>query len=178
MNEASTGSAISAEKTLERSKAATSIAKAAGWTRYIVVVPILGLFVAAVTMTGVAAYDVIHWITLLAEGHVEMSKLVVGFIEVADIFLLAIVLYIMAIGLYELFIDDSLPLPAWLEVHSLEDLKEKLISVVVVVLAIFFLGRVVESQQPIELLYMGIGIAAIIGSLGYFASKVLLHKAE
>ncbi len=61
--------------------------------------------------------------------------------------MLAVVLYIMAVGLYELFIDDNLDLPAWLVIHNLEDLKEKLVGVVIVVLAVFFLGRVIESEK-------------------------------
>jgi uncharacterized membrane protein YqhA len=154
------------------------VATLAGLTRYLVVVPIIGLFVAAIVLTTVAAFDVFQITVEVFTGHLALEKTVVSFIEVADIFLLAIVLYIMALGLYELFIDPNLPLPEWLVVRSLEDLKEKLLGVVVVVLAIFFLGRVIESQDPSELLYLGVGIAAVIGALAYFAKAVLLHKAE
>ncbi len=84
----------------------------------------------------------------------------------------------MSLGLYELFIDSHLPLPEWLIVRSLEDLKEKLLGVVVVVLAIFFLGRVIEAENAIDLLYLGVGIAAVIASLAYFAKSVLLHRSE
>ena len=154
------------------------VAKLAGLTRYLVIAPIIGLFVAAVVLTIVAVVDVVKITIAVATQHLELNKTVVGFIEVADIFLLAVVLYIMALGLYELFIDSDLPLPEWLVVRSLEDLKEKLVGVVVVVLAIFFLGRVIESENPIEVLYLGVGIAAIIASLAYFAKAVLLHKSE
>jgi len=156
---------------------ARAVARLAGWTRFLVSVPILGLFVAAVVLTFVAAVDVYKLSVAALFAHVALSKVVVGFIEVADIFLLAVVFYIMSLGLYELFIDSHLPLPEWLIVRSLEDLKEKLIGVVVVVLAIFFLGRVVESENALEVLYMGVGIAAIIAALAYFAAKVLLHDS-
>jgi uncharacterized membrane protein YqhA len=154
------------------------VARLAGLTRYLVIAPIVGLFVAAVVLTWVAVVDVVKITREVIGGHLELNQTVVGFIEVADIFLLAVVLYIMALGLYELFIDPNLPLPEWLVVRSLEDLKEKLIGVVVVVLAIFFLGRVIESDNPLELLYLGVGIAAVIAALAYFAKSVLLHKAE
>ena len=154
------------------------VAKLAGLTRYLVIAPIVGLFVAAVVLTSVAVVDVVKITTEVVGGHLKLNQTVVGFIEVADIFLLAVVLYIMALGLYELFIDPNLPLPEWLVVRSLEDLKEKLIGIVVVVLAIFFLGRVIESDNPLELLYLGIGVAAVIASLAYFTKSVLLHKAE
>ncbi|MEI7814270.1 MAG: YqhA family protein [Coriobacteriia bacterium] len=155
-----------------------TVAKLASTTRYLVIAPIAGLFVAAVVLTAVAVVDVVKITIEVIGGHLQLNKTVVGFIEVADIFLLAVVLYIMALGLYELFIDSNLPLPEWLVVRSLEDLKEKLIGVVVVVLAIFFLGRVIESNDPQELLYLGVGIAAVIAALAYFAKSVLLHKSE
>ncbi len=154
-------------------------AKVAGVTRFFVLAPIAGLAVAAVVMTAVAVVDVVKLTLEAASGHIAISKLVVGFIEVADIFLLAVVLYIMAVGLYELFIDDDLALPAWLVIHNLEDLKEKLVGVVIVVLAVFFLGRVIESQSAIEVLYLGGGIALVIAALSYFSSRVLEgHKGE
>ncbi len=154
------------------------VARLAGFSRYLVVAPIIGLFVAAVVLTAVAVVDIVKITMEVVTGHLRLEQTVVAFIEVADIFLLAIVLYIMALGLYELFIDSHLPLPEWLIVRSLEDLKEKLLGVVVVVFAIFFLGRVIESDNAIDLLYMGVGIAAVIASLAYFAKSVLLHRSE
>jgi uncharacterized membrane protein YqhA len=173
-NTSPTGDASVTPKTASQRFAA----KVAVTTRYFIIIPITGLAVAALVMTGVAVVDVVKICMSLFGGHVAISKLVVGFIEVADVFLLAVVLYIMAVGLYELFIDDSLPLPGWLVIHDLEDLKEKLVGVVIVVLAVFFLGRVIESENALDLLYMGLGIAAIIASLAYFSSTVLLHKSE
>lgn len=46
---------------------------------------------------------------------------------------------IISLGLYSLFSDDTLPLPRWLEVHSLDDLKGNLVSLVIAVLAVLFL---------------------------------------
>jgi uncharacterized membrane protein YqhA len=153
------------------------VARVAGFTRYFILAPITGLAIAAIVMTGVAVVDVVKLTSEAVSGHVAITKLVVGFIEVADIFLLAVVLYIMAVGLYELFIDDHLPLPSWLVIHNLEDLKEKLVGVVIVVLAVFFLGRVIESKDAIEVLYLGGGIALVIAALSYFSSHVLeSHK--
>ncbi|MBW4605116.1 MAG: YqhA family protein [Calothrix sp. FI2-JRJ7] len=71
------------------------------------------------------------------------KKVVVAFVEVIDLFLLSTVFYITALGLYELFIDDRIKVPEWLEIHTLDDLKGKLISVVVVLLSVLFLGQAV-----------------------------------
>lgn len=148
------------------------LAKVVGWTRYLVLAPVFGLFLSAVVLTGLAVFDLFGITVGVFGGHYELKKSLVAFIELADVFLLAVVLYIMSLGLYELFIDDRLPLPTWLEIHTLEDLKEKLVGVVVVVLAVFFLGNVIESREPINVLMLGVGIAAIIFALTYFIGRI------
>jgi hypothetical protein len=45
-------------------------------------------------------------------------------------------------------------------------------------LAVFFLGSVIESQGALDLLCMGLGIAAVIAASEYFSSAALLHKSE
>ncbi|NTU89068.1 MAG: YqhA family protein, partial [Actinobacteria bacterium] len=106
-------------------------------------------------------------------GEVDLNHLLVEYIEFADIFLLGIVLYILALGVFSLFIDDRIPLPRWLEIHDLDDLKEKLVSVVGVVLGVFFMGRLINGQETIDTLFMGIGIAAVIIALAYFVKSVM-----
>jgi hypothetical protein len=54
--------------------------------------------------------------------------------------LLGTVMLIMALSLYELFFDSDLKLPARLEIHTFEDLKSNLVTVVIVVMAVTFLG--------------------------------------
>jgi len=75
------------------------------------------------------------------------------------------------LGLYELFIDDTIPLPAWLQIHSLDDLKSKLVGVVAVVLAVSFLGAVIKGMEPLSLMYEGVGIAAVVAAMGYFLGR-------
>lgn len=137
-------------------------------SRFVVGVPIVGLFVGAVTLSVMAgvqtALTVMHAIT----GDLSKSEAVLDFIELADVFLLATVLYIMSLGLFELFIDDRMPLPAWLQIHSLDDLKKKLVGVVAVVLAVSFLGRVIQGGDAMSLLESGVGIAAVVAAMGYF----------
>ena len=41
--------------------------------------------------------------------------LAVGLIQSIDVFLMAIVTYITPVGFYALFVDDTLPLPRWLQ---------------------------------------------------------------
>lgn len=110
------------------------------------------------------SYDLI----LEAINGIYSKTLVLGAIEVVDLFLLATVFFIISLGLFELFIDDSLDLPDWLEIKTIEDLKVKLVGVVIVVLAVLFLGQVVTWDGQRELLGYGVAIASVIGSLTWF----------
>ena len=81
-----------------------------------------------------------------------------------------LVFLMIALGLYELFIDPNLDLPDWLTFSSFDDLKNKLIGVVIVVLAVLFLGSVVSWDGSRDMLGIGAGVALVIGALTYFLS--------
>lgn len=142
-----------------------------GYSRFLVGIPVLGLMAGATTLVVMAAISTVGTVAEAIGGHLTKAETVLHFIELADVFLLSTVLYIMALGLYELFIDDNLVLPAWLTIHSIDDLKSRLVSVVVVVLAVSFLGMVIEGAAALELLYRGLAIAAVVAAMGYFLSN-------
>lgn len=153
--------------TVAGSRAAAAIGR---WTRFMVVIPAAGLLLGAATLVVVGAlWSGTTILEAASHGlHADHKELVVNFVEIADMFLLAIVLYIIALGLYELFIGEIPGLPKWLVFKSLDDLKKQLIGVVVVVLAVFFLGRALHGGDPLDLLYMGGGSALVIGALSLF----------
>ena len=144
-----------------------------GWTRFMAVVPVVGLFLAALALTTSTLYLTIvatfHGIT----GGISIQEMLVEFIEYADFFLLAIVLYIMSIGLYLLFIDKNVEIPEWLEIRDLDDLKEKLIAVIAVVMAVYFLGMLLHGATSLDIVLFGIGIGAVIMALAYFVRNVM-----
>ena len=142
-----------------------------GYSRFLVGIPVLGLLVGATTLVVMSAITTVHTVGMAIEGQLTKSEAVLDFIELADVFLLATVLYIMALGLYELFIDDRLTLPHWLEIHTIDDLKSRLVGVIVVVLAVSFLGLVIQGTPSRDLMYQGVGIAAVVAAMGYFLSK-------
>ena len=88
-------------------------------------------------------------------------------------YVLSVVLYIMCIGLYALFIDHDVVMPSWLEIDTLDDLKEKLIGVIGVVMGVYFLGRLIHGTDPFDLLLIGLGTAAVITALAYFVKHVI-----
>jgi uncharacterized membrane protein YqhA len=90
-----------------------------------------------------------------------------------DIFLIATVLLIFALGIYELFIG-KLSLPEWLIIRNLHDLKVKLSSLVIMVMGIIFLKHLVEWQDPQGTFYFGLGMAVVSVALiafNYVGSK-------
>ncbi len=140
-----------------------------GGSRYIILLAVLGTFVSAGVLT---LYGVVAVVAVTVRSFTEIDgrdlnqraveHFALELISLIDIFLLGTVLYIIALGLYELFIDPNLPLPQWLLIEDLDDLKEKLGGVVIVLIAVTFLGNFVESDGEIGILWLGLGGAAII----------------
>jgi uncharacterized membrane protein YqhA len=145
-------------------------------SRYLILIAIIGSFVAATVLILYGGYNtirlVINAISFLGGDPDKIKNVAVNFIGIVDVFLLGTIFYIIALGLYELFIDDQVKVPAWLEIHSLDDLKERLIGVVIIVMGVFFLEKVVTWKEQLDLLQLGISIAAVIAALTYFLSQI------
>lgn len=140
-------------------------------TRYIILIAVFSSLIAAISMLVLAGIEVVQLVISAFSINLDpesIKTLAVKFIGVIDVLLLGTVFYITAIGLYELFIDDQVQLPTWLHINELDDLKNKLIAVVVVILVVVFLESVVSSEIGQNLLYLGIAIAAVIASITFF----------
>lgn len=142
-------------------------------SRFFIAIGVFGAFVAAVSLiiyAGLVVFQV-TWDAFSQDISPEHAKtLAVEFIELIDLFLLGTVLYIVALGLYELFIDDKLPMPRWLLIRDLDDLKDKLLGVIIVLLGVTFLGKVVTWDGNTDIVYFGAAIAAVIAALGGFVA--------
>ncbi len=146
------------------------VVNAVSATRYLVIIPILGLAIAAAVMFVVGGLGLIKFVLenmgQRVAGHGEAVLPIFGLLEYVHQFLIGTVLYITSIGLYQLFIQE-VPVPAWLKTESAEDLETNLVGVTVVVLAIEFLGAVFRGDQTNILAY-GAGIALPIAALALF----------
>ncbi len=146
-----------------------------GYARYIVIIAVLMTLLAATTLILFGATGTVIVIQqIITRGDFSSTtakSLLLSFIEITDIFLLATVLYITALGLYELFIDDRTPVPHWLVIHSLDDLKDKLIGVVIVVIGVGFLGQFTTWNGETNLLISGGGAGVVIIALTYFLTQ-------
>lgn len=144
-------------------------------TRYLILIPILGLAIAAtfffifggIGLIGLIAELLLAAVGLAPESHLPENNLViVEVVEYVHTFLLGTVLYITAMGLYQLFISPMNVL-GWLKIESTEELETNLIGVTVVVLAVNFMGAAFTDRTG-EVLNYGAGIALPIAALGVF----------
>lgn len=140
-------------------------------SRFVVLLAVGGCFVLAMLLLIYSAIGAVELALVALQGQTSGKKLAVAAIEYVDLFLLATVFYIIALGLYELFIDDTIAVPAWLEIHDLDDLKTKLLGVVVTVLGVLFLGQIVTWDGQRDLLGYGVSIAAVIGAVTFYTRK-------
>jgi uncharacterized membrane protein YqhA len=137
-------------------------------SRYSIIIAVFGLMVASLALLGNGIYKIFKITASMFYGAAETKEAMVGFIESADLFLLAIALYLIGLGLYDLFIDPEIEMPEWLNIRDLSDLKKKLLDVVIIILAVVFLGKVVKWEGETEILHLGVGIALVIGALTMF----------
>jgi uncharacterized membrane protein YqhA len=96
------------------------------------------------------------------------------FLVVMDTFLVGATLMVAAFGFYELFVlkrdldEHKYWLPNWLRMHDLEDLKARVVSMLILVAAITFVDIAVESHDERGVLFLGLGIAVVIVALTAF----------
>jgi len=109
----------------------------------------------------------------------DFHEVIVGkIIGAVDLYLIAVVMLIFSFGLYELFISkiesaDNGKGSNILAIHSLDQLKDKIAKVIVMVLVVGFFQRVLRTEYngALEMLYFAISIAALALGL-FFLGKV------
>lgn len=145
-------------------------------SRFITLIAVIGTFVGS---SALIVYEALvigaTLIDVWQAGEIspKAAKLfAVGLIEAVDVFLIAIALYIISLGLFALFVDDKLPLPRWLRIEDLDDLKGHLVSVVIAVLAVLFLREAVAWDGTSDLLAFGAALALVIAALTFYLSRL------
>ena len=146
-------------------------------SRYLIVIAVIGTFLASIAVLVYGGLTVVSVIidVFTHDGFTitGAKHLAVDAIELIDLFLLGTVLYLVALGLYDLFIDDTLPMPHWLEIVNLDDLKETLLRVIVVLLAVTFLGYIVNWDGSPNILDLGIAVGLVLFALGFLLNRGL-----
>lgn len=147
-------------------------------SRYVVVLPSIGALIGALVLIVIGLWEIGAAIYQLVRLDVALKASIVSVLTAVDTLLLATVLLVIGYGLYELFVDESVELPAWLQIRSLDDLKAKLIGVVVAVIAVVFLGELVEGKDPEAVLLFGVGAGALVLALAAFSYATRSRKPD
>lgn len=159
------------------------------WTiwnsRFIVILAVIFGLLGAIVLFVVASIDIWNvtvytFDTIVTGGHPEKfhEDVVAGIIGAVDLYLIAVVMFIFSFGLYELFISDIKSAEGkngskLLAIDSLDQLKDKIAKVIVMVLVVNFFQRVLHTNftTPLEMFYFAASIAALALGL-YFLAKV------
>jgi uncharacterized membrane protein YqhA len=157
-------------------------------SRFIVILAVFFGLLGAVILFIIASMDIWNVAVLSFQvvthtiPHPEHfhEDVVAGIIGAVDLYLIAVVMFIFAFGLYELFISDIDEAKdhadgehQLLAIHNLDQLKDKIAKVIVMVLVVNFFQRVLHTKftTPLEMLYFALAIAALSAGL-YFLGKV------
>ncbi|MDD2782129.1 YqhA family protein [Sulfuricurvum sp.] len=160
-------------------------------SRFIIILAVVFGLLGAVVLFAIASFDIYYTTsyvinTYMTHAHPEgfHETVVGGIIGAVDLYLIGVVMIIFSFGLYELFISDIDPAKdehgkenQLLAVHSLDQLKDKISKVIVMVLVVGFFQKVghTEFSGALELLYLALSITAVAVGL-YFLSKVGHHE--
>ena len=147
-------------------------------TRYAVFVPAIASMIGALLLMVQGSIEmVIAVIDTILNGY-GLKQTIVAVLTAVDAILLATVLLVIGYGLYELFIDADLDVPNWLRVDDLDDLKSKLIGVVVAIIAVVFVGIFVDANRADEIIEYGVGAGALVAALALFAFATKKNKEK
>ena len=138
-------------------------------TRYAVVVPALASILGALLLMAQGSTEMLMVVIHAISNELTLKESIVDVLTAVDAILLGTVLLVIGYGLYELFIDADLDVPTWLRVDDLDDLKSKLIGVVVAIIAVVFVGVFVDSNRADDVLSYGVGAGALVVGLAIFA---------
>jgi len=159
-------------------------------SRLMVLMAVIFGLIGAVILFIVASVDIFNTASFTISTYIHHSHpehfhedVVGGIIGAVDLYLIGVVMLLFSFGLYELFIseidaakDSDGEDSKILAIHSLDQLKDKISKVIVMVLVVGFFQKVghTEYNGALEMLYFSLSITAVAVGL-YFLNKVGKH---
>lgn len=153
-------------------------------SRFFVILAVVSSLFASMVLFIIGSLDVLDvlaktWNYYVLHDHTYdlHAKAVGEIIGAIDLYLIAVVLFIFSFGIYELFISivdeaESESGSKILQIHSLDELKDKIAKVIIMVLIVKYFQMVLEMQfnGALEMLYLAASI------LGLSLALYFLHK--
>ena len=147
--------------------------------RYITILAVILSILSAFTLIVIGSWDIIEAVIFynpLFDASISSNnELLFKLISAIDLFLIGIVLLIFGFGIYELFVSEidfanSKFTDSTLKIRDLDQLKNKIIKVIIIVLIVKFFEKVLKFSEnftsPMDILYFGLSILSIC--VGYY----------
>ena len=147
--------------------------------RYITILAVILSILSAFTLIVIGSWDIIEAVIFynpLFDASISSNnELLFKLISAIDLFLIGIVLLIFGFGIYELFVSEidfanSKFTESTLKIRDLDQLKNKIIKVIIIVLIVKFFEKVRKFSEnftsPMDILYFGLSILSIC--VGYY----------
>jgi uncharacterized membrane protein YqhA len=149
--------------------------RALSLSRVVVIVPVIVLLLAAFASFAYGTDVFVRSVTSFVQKP-ELTSHNLGFLLLlTDLFLVGATLMIAAFGFYELFIGridadgPGMRLPGWLKMDDLNDLKARVISMIILVAGVTFTDVAVEAKGGgLNTFYLGAAVAVVIAALTAF----------
>ena len=148
----------------------------------VIILIALVVFVSGIITTGLGIYEFVHTFQYLyVDGKFRAGMMAVKLLQVVDMFLVAIVLFIFSLGLYELFISKFMPalealLPDWMKVKRFIQLKIILWETILTTMVVAYLATLAElglTKEP-----LGPKHLIIPGAIFFLAVALFFVKKE
>ncbi len=141
-------------------------------TRYFVLLGVICSALSALVLFIAGSLEVFQVLVEyvgVGEHHLTHERILIGIIGAVDFYLIALVLLIISFGIYELFISEidvartGDRFGGVLDIESLDDLKNKIIKVIIMVLIVNLFQRVLsmEFSTSLDVLAMAVSIGVI-----------------
>ena len=153
--------------------------------RFVVLFAVICSATACVALFLLGSFEIVHIIydVIINEEGKELTlihkDLLIHFIGAIDLYLIGVVLLIFSFGIYELFIskidiareDTDITI---LEIEDLDELKNKIIKVIIMVLIVSFFESILkqrdEFESPMQLMYFAFSILSL--AIGVYLIKL------
>ena len=148
-------------------------------TRFVVIIAVVLSIISSISLFLIGGWDIIQATIfnnpIFNENINNSNDLLFKIISSIDLFLIGIVLLIFGFGVYELFISEidfakDKFADSTLKINSLDQLKNKIIKVIIIVLIVKFFEKVLKLSHnfttPNDLLLFSVSILSIC--VGYY----------
>lgn len=148
-------------------------------TRFIVLISVILSIISSIILFILGGWDIIQAIIynnpIFNENINFNNDILFKIISSIDLFLIGIVLLIFGFGVYEIFISDidfakDKFEDSTLKIESLDQLKNKIIKVIIIVLIVKFFEKVLKLsdnfKSPEDLIFFSLSILSIC--IGYY----------